>query len=261
MKVRNYRQKFQLPNGKFVYVQDCGYRQEGRKLLLWALRKWRPPGHYFHYQDGGHVAAIKTHLESQYFARADLERFFWHVTRTKVVRALKQIGFRYHDAYEYAVNATVADGGRYFLPFGFVESPFLATLCLDKSNLGHAFREVINKGIKLSVYVDDVILSGDDKAEIATALDLIEQVGRESGFPLNATKVQRVAAEVSAFNIEVGTGRMTVSDQRMREFETAVLEAGDGHRSRAIIAYVSTVNLGQSEALAELLESTFLASP
>lgn len=252
MKIRNYTQKFQLPNGKAVYVQEDGYRAKGRKLLGWSLRKWKPPGYYFHYRDGGHVAAIRVHLGNRYFARADLERFFWHVTRNKVVRALKRIGFCYDDAYEYAVNATVADkdqhrgGGdpkvRYFLPFGFVESPFLATLCLDKSKLGLAFREVVNKGIKLSVYVDDVILSGDNKEELEQALGMIERIGNEAGFPLNATKVQRVGPEVSAFNIEAGTGRMAVTGQRMREFETAILEAGDGHRSRAIIAYVSSVN-------------------
>ncbi|MFD2234229.1 reverse transcriptase domain-containing protein [Phaeospirillum tilakii] len=253
MSVLNYTQKFQLGNGKFVYVQEGKCRDNGQKLIQWCLRRWKPPGHYFHYQDGGHVAAIKIHLKSQYFARADLERFFWHVTRNKVVRALKRIGVRYSDAYEYAVNATVADKGRYFLPFGFVESPYLATICLDKSKLGLAFRELMGKGIKLSVYVDDVILSGDDRAELEEALELIGRVGSEVGFPLNATKVQRAGPEVSAFNIEAGTGRMAVTDHRMREFEAAVLEAGDGPRSRAIIAYVSTVNRDQSEALAELI--------
>lgn len=255
MKIRNYTQRFQLPNGKFVYVQEDGYRAKGQKLLRWSLGRWIPPEHYFHYQDGGHVAAIRTHLESKYFARADLERFFWHVTRNKVIRALKRIGFRYGDAYEYAVNATVADKGRYFLPFGFVESPFLATICLDKSKLGLAFREVMDKGVRLSVYVDDVILSGDDKAELEQALELIGQAGRESGFPLNAYKVQRAGPEVSAFNIVAGTGRMAVTDHRMREFEAAVLEAGDGPKARAIIAYVLTVNSDQSAALAEVLEA------
>lgn len=257
MKIRNYTQRFQLSSGKFVYVQEDECRAKGRQLLRWSLKKWRPPGFYFHYQDGGHVAAIKTHLGSQYFARTDLERFFWHVTRNKVVRALKRIGFWYGDAYEYAVNATVADKGRYFLPFGFVESPYLATICLDKSKLGLAFRELMDKGIKLSVYVDDVILSGDDKAELEQALELIGRVGSEVGFPLNATKVQRAGPEVSAFNIEAGTGRMAVTDHRMREFEAAVLEAGDGPRSRAIIAYVSTVNRDQSE----LLEAAPHAAP
>lgn len=255
MRIRNYSQKFQLPNGKYVYVQEGRYQANGRLLLEWCCRKWTPPKFYFHYRLGGHVAAVKVHLSSQFFARADLERFFWHVSRNKVVRALKRIGFKYSDAYEYAVNATVTDKGRHFLPFGFVESPFLATLCLDKSGLGTLFRDLIKKGIVVSVYVDDIILSADDPRLLDDALQQMKQVGDRVGFPLNTSKTMSVGPDVSAFNIEAGHGRMAVTDERMRQFITDINEAGNGHKSQAIIAYVSTVNASQSAALLSLLRT------
>lgn len=253
--IRNYVQRFQLKNGKFVYVQEDSYQERARTHLKWWGKKWTPPNHYFHYRDGGHVAALKEHLGSCFFARADLEKFFWHVTRNKITRALKRIGIPYADARQYAQEATVADGGRYFLPFGFVQSPYLATLCLEKSKMGECFRDLRGSGLKLSVYVDDVILSGDDHGEVERGLDLLSNVGKAVGFPLNMAKVQRAGAEVLAFNIHAGTGRLEVADQRMKEFAEAIFEEGDGPAARAIIAYVATVNPVQADVLEKLLHA------
>jgi len=256
LRINNYTQRFCLPSGKYVYVQEDGYRAKADDFLAWSLRRWRPPSYYYHYQAGGHVAALKLHHGSQYFARADIERFFWHVTRNKIVRALKRIGFTYEDAYEFAVNATVSNGGRHFLPFGFVESPFLATLCLEKSMLGETFRVIRKKGIKLSIYVDDIILSGESEANVETALELICQVGQEVGFPLNGAKLQKAAGAVNAFNINAGTDWMEISSTRMADFKEAIIDAGPGNKTNAIIAYVSTVSKNQAEELRLLITPT-----
>ena len=224
------------------------------EFLVWCLKRWKPPSYYFHYQAGGHVAALKQHYGSQYFARADIERFFWHVTRNKIVRALKRIGFTYESAYDFAVNSTVSNSGRHFLPFGFVESPFLATLCLEKSKLGETFKKIRKSSVKLSIYVDDILLSGKSENDVETALELICHVGQEVGFPLNSAKMQKAACVVNAFNINAGTDWMEITAARMIEFKAAIIEAGPGHKTNAIIAYVSTVNKAQEKELLSIIE-------
>jgi Reverse transcriptase (RNA-dependent DNA polymerase) len=94
--------------------------------------------------------------------KTDLSKFFDHVTRTKVARALKEIRFKPATAFEYACQSTVEKtlGRRDFsLPFGFPQSPLLATLALSRSALGRQLELIRTQNIRVSIYMDDIILS------------------------------------------------------------------------------------------------------
>ena len=100
------------------------------------------------------------------------------------------------------------------------------------------------------------MLSGCDETSVDMALSRITLAAEESGFPLNSSKVQNVGAEITAFNIKAGKATMSITSSRLREFEDAVLEAGDGPKAQAIIAYVDSVNQEQASELRLKLSSS-----
>lgn len=157
---RNYNHKFALPSGKIVYVPSQTARRDGANIVRWTRRRWHPPSWYYHFQRGGHVAALRAHMNSTRFLRLDIDHFFDHVTRTKIHRALRQVGFSHADALDFARRSTVEKTkGRsnFSLPYGFVQSTFLASLVLDKSGLGRYLRDLVASGTRVSVYVDDIL--------------------------------------------------------------------------------------------------------
>lgn len=86
---------------------------------------------FYHLREGGHVAALHAHRNHPFFARIDIERFFYGISRNRVGRALADVGIP--RAGFYARWSTVRNpyiDPRYALPYGFVQSPILATLVL-----------------------------------------------------------------------------------------------------------------------------------
>src|SRR5437763_9770416 len=102
--------RFELKPGRWVYVPTPEARAVGLKIKAQMQDKWCPPGYYFHLQRGGHVAAVRSHLESRRFLRADIRNFFGSINRTRVTRCLKPL-VGYKVAREWAVNSTVRHPG------------------------------------------------------------------------------------------------------------------------------------------------------
>jgi hypothetical protein len=136
--------------------------------------------------------------------------------------------------------------GNFSLPYGFIQSPMLASLALDRSSLGRRMKEISKSNhTRLSSYMDDIVLSGLDEAVVETSrLELIDAAS-QSGFVINQSKSQATGPKVTAFNIELSRGGLALTEERLAEFADAVVKGGL-MAVRAILAYVDTVNRQQA---------------
>lgn len=191
--------------------------------------------------------AVQSHASSRVFYRADLDDFFGRVNRSRVTRCLKS-WFSYAEARVMASESVVKrpDHGAFVLPYGFVQSPILASLALDKSKLGSYLRSLHGRGeVKVSVYVDDIILSGEDETQLRQAAAQLEQAANVSQFPLSAGKTEGPAAGVTAFNIELSHEMLRITEQRLTLLRNDYQATESVHRKAGIVSYIESVNPGQ----------------
>lgn len=245
-----YSHKFHTPKGLLVYVPTDEGREAGERIVERVMRIWHPPSHFFHFKRGGHVAAAQHHLAGTWFARLDIRSFFDSVTRSKIHRALMRLHVPHAEAWDILTQSTVrkAAGPGYTLPFGFVQSPVLASVALDRSAVGACFRTAKRSGVRLSVYVDDILISSPDAASLRAYVQALHKAASASGYSLNEDKSQVAVPSVEAFNLRLAHRHLEVTPERIMEFErverTATLA-----REIAIIGYVGTVNPSQAGML------------
>lgn len=182
----------------------------------------------------------------------DIQSFFPSVTRTKVHRALKRLGFSQDDALEITRASTVAkDDGKFGLPFGFVQSMVLASAALDRSQVGKQLRAAGEFDVKVSVYVDDILLSAALDSHLSAYMVALVGAGDAAGYRFNPGKMSGPGPLAEAFNILVSGGDLLVNDARMAKFED-VVRFGAPETAGAIIRYVQTINRGQAKWLSSL---------
>ncbi len=141
------------------------------------------------------------------------------------------------------------------LPYGFVQSTLLASICLRKSALGNYLKLLsATDGIEVSVYVDDIIISLTDGVLAEDIFGNVKSAAEKSGFDLNKKKEQGPADRINAFNIELSQHSLHVLPDRWLAFLDAMRETENPHRQQAILGYVDSVNSAQAaELLAEAL--------
>ncbi len=245
--------KFQIKSGAWIFIPSEESVDYGNYVKEAIAARWGCPSYYFHLKDGGHVKALRSHLDKSYFARLDIEDFFGCVNKSKIIRCLKSY-FLYADAKEIAIASTVLhpdkELAQYVLPFGFVQSPIIASMCLNKSKLGSVLDEIHHtKDYVLSVYMDDIIVSGDDRDHIIEILKDIKASAVRSRFFLNPRKEQGPSEKITAFNIELSHNLLEITKNRMKMFETAYIQAESHDQREGIIGYISSVNRSQAEEL------------
>lgn len=249
---RAYSHSFRTATGLLVYVPTEHGRAQGRDIVQLVLDRWKPPRHFFHFRRGGHVAACRYHRAGPLFARMDIRSFFDSVTRTKVHRMLRRLGVPQEKAFSVAQASTVErlhEPGKYALPFGFVQSMVLASAALDRSQTGTCLRAGSRYGVRVSVYVDDVLLSAGTRQQLDEFMaDLVKAAGG-SGYRFNTSKMSLPGEVAEAFNIVVSKGEIRVNLARMAEFE-AIVRTGERQTAAAVMHYVQTVNRGQASELA-----------
>ncbi|WP_186200411.1 reverse transcriptase domain-containing protein [Burkholderia gladioli] len=250
--------KFELKPGKWVFVPNGDTIALGVKIKDELRQRWKAPAYYYHLRQGGHVAALKAHLGQTCFIHVDIENFFQRINRSRVTRVLKGM-YSYAEARDIANLSTVRlpedTEKRYILPYGFVQSTLLASICLRKSALGNYLKQLsTTDGIEVSVYVDDIIISLNDEALAEKILAEVKGFAEKSGFDLNQKKEQGPADKISAFNIELSQNSLHVLPERWHAFLDAMREDGNPHRHQAILGYVDSVNPAQAKLLqAEML--------
>lgn len=213
--------RFRLKSDTWVYIPTPETLEEGAFLKKLIELKWRPPENYYHLQCGGHVEAIRRHINGIFFIHADLKKFFNNINRSRITRELKPY-LGYEKARSVAMESTVsiplATGQIFALPFGFVQSTIISSLCLHKSRLGKAI-QTLNKieNTEISVYVDDIIISTQCLVAANFALSLINDTANKSGLPLNLDKLNGPSKSITAFNIELSTNSLKITDLRFNE--------------------------------------------
>lgn len=246
-----WTQRFQLKPGRWVFVPSEDGRKTGIRIKRDVARKWQPPCFYFHLRAGGHLAAVRTHINSKFFYRSDLDDFFGRVNRSRVTRCLKH-WFSYAEAREMASESVVKRPGLdgYVLPYGFVQSAILASVALDQSKLGSHLRSLHRRpDLRVSVYMDDIIVSGDDNAALCTIAEQLNLVAAEARFPISAAKQEGPAKGVTVFNIQLAHKTLEITSERLDEFRDAYLGAASNPCKSGIISYVKSVNPDQAHYL------------
>ncbi len=243
MVAHNYSYRFEIKPGKFVYVQLKDAKIRASRALKRIRRQgYRPHEIFFHFKrSGGHVAAMHAHEHNRYFSRFDISNFFGRVTRSKIDRALRDLGLSRGEAFDIAADAVVVADGTKALPFGFKQSPMLATLVLERSLLGIVLKQIADGGLTVTVYVDDIIVSGTDAASVASASARIEEASKTANFPLSEAKAAVAEPIVEVFNCSLTHAEIAILEDRMEEFVADYNRAGDQGRA-AIENYVGAVS-------------------
>lgn len=245
--------KFERKPGRWVFEPTPEYRDIGEGVRSATAKLWQAPVYFFHLRAGGHVAALVRHAKHKYFLRCDVEDFFGRVTRTRVTRCLKEY-FGYERAREMANDSTVrhpTDKARWVLPYGFVQSPILASLALAKSRLGTTLRSLHKTaGLTVSVYVDDIIVSCDDLDALETIKGALIEAAERSNFSFNAHKIEGPASSITAFNIDLANASLAIADERFDEFAQDLASSTSELQRNGILSYVRSVNEDQADLLA-----------
>jgi hypothetical protein len=247
--LRNYEFRFEIKPGKFVYVPTDACKVYGYDLNKKILARWNPEHYFYHLKKaGGHVAAMRPHLEASFHASVDLTRFFTSVSRTRVHRALCKIGYANRQALDIATESCVEANGRKFLPYRFPQSMLLATLVFEKSALGAVVRKLRAEGIIITVYVDDILISSNSLADLQSAYEQVLSGIELSGFEASLAKSEEPGGAINSFNCKIEE-RLTILDERIQKFRQQLLLAGPRARE-AILRYVGVVNVDQATELA-----------
>ena len=245
--------KYERKPGRWVFEPSDEYRMIGEAIKIAVCKAWKAPSYYYHLRRGGHVEALKLHGMNKYFVRFDIEDFFGRINRTRVTRCLKEY-FSFPEARKMANDSTVrhpVENDRWVLPYGFVQSPILASLALAKSRLGTELERLHdNKLVKVSVYVDDIIASCNDLVQLHQSRDDLCNSAQKAALEFGASKTQGPAPTIIAFNIELAHMSLAIVPQRLDEFAVALAESDSEQQREGILKYVESVNDSQAEHLA-----------
>lgn len=251
-----WRTRFQLKPGSWVFVPTKETIDNGLEIKKAIEERWKPPSYYFHLKDGGHVRALQSHTHHTSFVHLDIRDFFGSINRTRVTRCLKSI-FGYSDARAMANESTVfhpdEKSRRTILPFGFVQSPIVASMCLYQSALGRCLHRLTQlKDVQVSVYVDDIVVSTDSHVLTAEALEQLEEASKKSGLALNAEKQEGPADSITAFNIDLSHLALFIEPERFAQFLDAYKNSDSEFQRNGILGYVSSVNAKQANQVASV---------
>lgn len=173
---------------------------------------------FYHLRTGGHVAALHSHRRNEYFCKLDIENYFYSIGRNRVRRCLRQAGIprATHYAKWSCVRNPYCDP-RYSLPYGFVQSPILATLAIANSTLGDTLRR-LDSLVHVSVYVDDIALSSNDLARLCDCFEELNEGLISAGFQANDAKTVSPRNSMEVFNCSLQKNVTSVLPTRIDEF-------------------------------------------
>ena len=249
--METWKHKFLLKESKWVYIPSEEMIKYGSALHLYIKKNWIFPLYYYHLRNGGHVSAAKLHKNNDFFCLIDIKGFFESTSQSRVTRELKKI-MPYEKARQIAKLSTVrlpnAVPHKFSVPYGYPQSPILATLCLQNSYAGSVIDSFHRAGIvTVSVYMDDIILSSRNLAILNQHFDLLCDALRKSRYELNLSKTQNPAKNISVFNLELGHQHLKVESKRMILFIQAFAQSRNKHERKSIAKYVSMVNPSQAQ--------------
>lgn len=254
--IQKWSQRFEIKPGRWAYVPTEESVEIGKQVKKHIFSNWTSPPYFYHLCAGGHVSGLRVHQENELFCKLDLADFFGSINLTRVTRVLKS-QLCYEDARHWAKWSTVKDPGnkQSHLPFGFVQSPAIASLVLYSSHLGTLLSELANSSdITVSVYVDDILISGNNSTKLTEVYNALLDASVQSNFKVNHSKIHSPKAELSAFNLQLKNGELKVLENQFEEFCKALSTTDNLCIQRGILSYVSKVSQSQRKILESLIK-------
>jgi len=245
-----WKHKFEVKKDRWVHVPTKEMSLFGKKLNKVIRSKWKAPVNYYHLRDGGHVASARVHIESEYFSLIDISNFFESTSQSRVTRELKKI-IPYEKARLIAKLSTVrvpnSKDKKFSIPYGYPQSPVLASLCLNNSYAGRLLDTLSKSGIiKISVYMDDIIFSSKDLDALNEAFDEFSKALERSKYKINNDKTQRPAKKIVVFNLELSHDLLKVAPKRLVQFIQVYAQSQNEYEREGIAAYIHAVNPHQA---------------
>jgi hypothetical protein len=217
VRFENYSHTFSL-NGKPVFAPSDLGRRIGADIKGRVEKAYAFEDFYYHLRKGGHVAGLHSHRPNRYFCKVDIENFFYSIARNRVVRCLRAISIPRSPHYgKWSCVKNPFGEPSYALPYGFIQSPILASLVLSKSALGTALNK-LSKYANVAVYVDDITLSSNDLATLKTCYNEILEAFEVADFTPNAGKCTAPCERLSVFNCDLSQSKTLVEPARIADF-------------------------------------------
>jgi hypothetical protein len=216
--IENYRFQYKT-RGKVIFVPNERCVRRGERMLKF-FKHLKFPSYYYHYEKGGHVAALHAHIEHKLFFKIDIQNFYYSIARMRVTRALRSWGYPGAGTFSKwsCVFNPIPGGPKHALPIGFVQSPLLASLVLMKSDVTNAIERAIDQGVRISVYLDDFIGSHDDEEVLRTAYADIRDTCVTAGLIPNPAKLVAPSAAITAFHCDLTHGSALVRADRIAKY-------------------------------------------
>lgn len=249
------RFKIQKSSGyTWVYVPSKASRILGQTIKKHITSNWKTPEYFYHLRSGGHIAAMNLHLNNQYFASIDLKQFFSSLSLSRVTRVLKKY-WPYHEARQLAKSSVVKcpddkSGQCTMLPFGFIQSPIIASLCLEQSHLGTVLNKLNEMTcLDVSVYVDDIIISGNSIKQLEEQYSKLLEAVEKSALKSSESKNQVPSTKVSVFNILLRHNFLEIESYALAEFHHKYKATNNHNIQNGILRYVMSVCPNQAKLL------------
>lgn len=235
--------------GKWIFVPSMNSRIYGKSIVKRIKLEWTSPKYFYHLRKGGHLTAVDVHLNNKYFSRLDIQNFFGSITASRITRTLKPY-LGYDFSREIAKQSTVLVPGspkkKLMLPFGFIQSAILASICLDKSSLGIFLKKLErDKSISLSVYMDDILISSNDKLRLVEVTMQLREKFSRSHWVSNIKKEIVASEAITAFNIDLVQNHRRINDQKLAQFEFEFHQTTNLNKKKGLYSYVKSVNADQ----------------
>ena len=245
--------KNRLYSGKYICVPNAETKEYGNNLAIKIKRKWAPPAYFYHWQRGGHVCAVKLHVGRKYHFHIDLKSFYAHVGKTRVYSRLKDLfpsrGHKYAREAAYCSTVPLPDSPTTrALPYGFPQSPILASISLQYSILGKFLGELHQSpSYMVSVYMDDMIVSTNSLPRANEAYETLCEKVTRSNFAINTDKCTGVVADqIEAFNIIADAKGIKLTEERLAKFKEALRNPNITiNKQTGILNYVRSINSKQ----------------
>lgn len=238
--------RFEIKPGVWVFVPSKESIEIGNEVKLQVEKSWKPPPYFYHLKKGGHVLAIKKHMQSTSFIHLDIQNFYGSINKSRVTRCVKKY-FGYEKARSIAGASTVrlpdSLERKYILPFGFIQSPILASLCLAESSLGKYLNMLYEQNkVIVSVYMDDFIVSTRKNLDLQSILYSLKEIAEKSKFVTNIKKEEGPADKITAFNIDLKHKKVNIEKSRFDKFVEAYSNSSNPYQRKGIRTYIYSVN-------------------
>jgi hypothetical protein len=241
--LKNYDFSYLNAKDKPVFVPSKEGREAGYKIRSLVTERVEFDDIYYHLRSGGHVAALHAHKQNNLFSRIDLKNYFYSISRNRINRELRSIGIRHHERFsKWSTVKNPYTDPSYALPYGFVQSPLLATLAFQNSAIGRFLREVPPE-VVVSVYLDDIGLSSCDENLLQRTHHATLVALEESKFIINTDKTAAPSDQMVLFNCDLTFENARVRAERVEEFFS--VERSEASAA-AFLAYCEAVAVGNA---------------